>query len=295
MPDRSRWSPWILSAALHAIVVVASLFIVWTVLPAPAEPEEPVVIDFENPAPAPPRESPATDPPAASQAPALPDLPPPAPVAVAETPPASRPRSDSQPDNAPPPPTPPREVSFVTAGLSSAREVVYVVDASGSAITAFPAIAERLLESISNLHPSQRFQIVLLRRTNGAPYDFLRVPPAADAPVPVDALPENVDAAARWLESIVPGGPGDLPAALAAAMTTRAGAIFLLARVSEADAPVDRAALLAELDALNPERRTTLETMQMFTPDPTGLLEALAAAHSGTHRVVTLEDLKETR
>jgi hypothetical protein len=294
MPDRARWTPWIVSIALHAAIVVASLFVVWTILPTKAEPEQPVTLDFDRPAPAPNAPPPSTGERAVAQAPPLPDLPPPEPVALEN---ASLNAADTPPPAFAAPSSPPSEASFITAGATDAREIIYVVDASGSAISAFPDIVARLQDSIAALHPSQRFQIILLRRTDGKPYDFLRVPPALQAPIPVDAIPENVAAAAEWLERIVPGGPSDLPAALSAATRTRARAVFVLARMTTADLPAPPAdQLIATLDRLDPDRRTTIHTMQMFEPDPTGLLPALARARGGpgAHTLVTLDDLRET-
>jgi len=293
MTDRARWIPWLLSIALHALVIVASLFVVWTVLPAPEEPREPVTLDFDAPAPAPELAAPDDASRAEASPPPLPEAPPPPAAALPRAAPA--PVAEAAPRPASPPPAPERAVTFVTAGASSAREIVYVVDASGSAITAFPDIVERLRDSLTALHPSQRFQVILLRRTNGRPFDFVRTPPATQAPIPIDALPENVSATLEWLEKVVPGGPSDLPAALLAAAETRADAIFILARVTEADAPVRSASdLFAELDRLDPDRRTTIRAMQMFEPDPTGLLRALARDRGGpaAYSVVTLNDLQ---
>ncbi len=285
MIDRERLSsPWLISAAAHALFIVASLFIVWTVFPSDAPPEEPVVITFDDPAPA---EAPParTGDASAAVAPALPSL--------------SAPRVTPPPPTAAPPtesvPPPPRyETTFITAGASNAREVVYVVDASGSAISSFPYIAARLRDSLTALHPSQRFQILLIRGEN---YEHLRLAPASETPVLIDALPENINAALVWIDSVVPGGPSDLAAALTASMRVRADAVFVLARLSDADQAINDAALQRELDRLNPAasngaRRTTLHAMQMLDAAPSDLLRSLAETHDGAYDLLTLDDLR---
>lgn len=297
MADRDRWAPWTLSLTLHAAAVVGSLFVVWTILPAEIEPERPVIIDLTSPAPAPPPRASEPEPVASALAPPLPV--PAAPAPVFES---LRPVADPLPTPAASPAVPPvpeYETTFITAGASNAREVVYVVDASGSAITAFPYIAARVRDSLARLHPTQRFQIILIRSGPDRPYEFLRLGPAATDPVPIDAIPEHLMAASAWMETIVPGGPSDIPAALTAALTVRADAVFVLARVSEADrAPEEADDLLERLDALNPQRhgtrRTTVRAMQMLAPDPTGLLERIALAHGGpgAYTLVTLDDLR---
>ena len=52
MPERARLASWSLSLFLHAALIVGSLFVVWTVLPSEEAPEAPVVISFDDPAPA---------------------------------------------------------------------------------------------------------------------------------------------------------------------------------------------------------------------------------------------------
>jgi len=291
MLDRARLASWSLSLFIHAALIVGSLFIVWTVLPSEETPEAPVVISFDDPAPAAAPLASAAD---AAPLPA-PDLPA---LDAPEIPAPTAPPAQHNPPREQAAPPPPRyETTFITAGASGAREVVYVVDASGSAISSFPYIAARLRDSLTNLHPSQRFQILLIRSAS-AGYDFLTLPPATDAPVLVDALPENIDAALAWLDTIVPGGRSDLPGALTAAMSVRADAVFVLARLSSADEAMDDAALLAKLDALNPPhprtaaRRTTLHAMQMLDAAPSRFLQTLAETHSGDYDLLTLDDLR---
>lgn len=290
MVDRARWAPWTLSIAVHALLVVASLFIVWTVLPSEEIPEEPVVISFDDPAPAaaPLQTSDTAAPLPAPDLPShdAPELPPP--VAPANT--------DSPPPAADPPP-PRYEPTFITAGASGAREVVYVVDASGSAISSFPYITARLRDSLTALHPSQRFQILLIRNAAGG-FDFFRTPPASDAPVLVDAIPENVHDALAWVESVVPGGRSDIAKALETALRVRADAVFVLARLAASDEAIDATSLLRTLNSVNPPhpdtgaRRTTLHAMQMLDAAPSPFLQTLAETHGGAFDLLTLDDLR---
>jgi len=300
MLDRSRFTSWAFSIALHAALVVGSVFVVWTVLPAPAEPEAPVRVSFENPAPAPAQDDSASADPAPSRdAPELAELPEPPPIAAPAAPAPAEP-VERRPM---PQPAPERyEAAFVTAGASGAREITYVVDASGSAIAAFPDIAAQLERSLRALHPSQRFQIILLRESDGAPYLYFHEPPATNAPIPVDALPATINRAIAWINDVVPGGPGDLAPALADAVRARPDAVFVLARLSAADRAEDTDALIDTLDALNPAhprtgaRRTTIKAMQMIDPEPSRLLRTIAETHGGpdAYSTVTLEDLKRT-
>lgn len=293
MIDRARWAPWTLSIAVHAFLVVASLFIVWTVLPSEEIPEAPVVISFDDPAPsaAPLQSSVSADslPPPDLPRTESPDLPPP----VAPN------LSEPLPQPAAPPP-PRYEPTFITAGASGAREVVYVVDASGSAISSFPYIIARLRDSLTALHPSQRFQILLIRNAAGG-FDFFRTPPAADAPVLVDAIPENITGALAWVESVIPGGRSDIANALETALHVRADAVFVLARLSASDQALDTGALLRTLNTLNPAhpdtgaRRTSVHAMQMLDAAPSPFLQTLAETHNGAFDLLTLDDLRTPR
>lgn len=293
MIDRARLAPWSLSVVLHAVLIVGSLFVVWTVLPSEETPEAPVVISFDDPAPA---AAPLTRSDDAAPQPA-PDLPRVEPPALPAAPPPST--TTAPPPDAGAPPPPRYETTFIAAGASGAREVVYVVDASGSAISSFPYIVARLRDSLTALHPSQRFQILLIRSASSG-YDFLRLAPASDTPVLVDAIPENIERALAWLDTVVPGGRSDLRAVLSDAMRVRADAVFVLARLSSADEAIDDDALLNELDSLNPPhprtgaRRTTLHAMQMLDAAPSRFLQTLAETHSGDYHLLTLDDLRSS-
>lgn len=306
-----RTIPWIVSLALHATVVVAAFFIVWSVRPAEPDDRPPVYVSFEAPAP-PPAPAPSPAKPDASDA-ASRSAPAPMSAAIAAQP--------EKKDGAAPPPailaeTPPRptpsiesaprpDVVFSGMGASNARDVVYVVDASGSMVTTFPEVKAELRRSIDALHPTQRFQVLLFTNKDGASFLAPDVPRGVRRPVLLDATRRNKAAVYQWIDKIDPGGRSDPLGALEVALRMKPDAVFLLAtRITGPEAQdFDPAALLARLDELNPvnprtgRRPVAIMAIQILDEDPLGVMSSIGRIHGGQdgYRFISREEFNARR
>jgi len=322
-----RSGPWALSALLHALLIGVGVALLGDVRP-PEPPVPPVTVEFESLAPAPKQSTPHARPDAREEAAARPT-----PGVEARTAPqrvdqtwlALRDRllAEERPDETPSPPeaaataaatsalderpAPPasaRDAALAGLGASDVRDVVFVVDASGSMLTAFPQAIATLKDAIADLHPTQRFQILLFQNTGGRTY---LAPPLLGGPdrlVMIDATRAAKRAAFAWLDTVSPRGASNPLGALEAALALRPDAIFLasagLRGVDAAD--VDPRRVLRRLDRLNPvvptteggrRRRLVIKTISLLEPDPTGLLQAIAGEHAGedAHRVIGRNEL----
>lgn len=264
-----------------------------TLAPTPPRPAPPAPKPAE-PAPAPPTPPPA-EPPLADKPKSLPlEALAPTPVIAA---PAS-PRVSASPS--PPPPPPPAIASFAGVQGTRAKRVVYVMDGSAAMLTTLPYVQDELVQSVSRLDASQSFQIIVFRD-----------PPASGRPTPAlerfsatDFTPALGRAGvASWVRSIRPVGSSVPLEGLRSALMLHPDLIFLLTcsipRSQAGTWGEGNAATLAALDALNPadasgKRATVIKAVQLLADDPTGLLQAIAAAHGdgpGSYRVLTLDDL----
>lgn len=293
--------PWLVSFSLHAGLVVVAGLIAWRVQEErPGAP--PIVARFDEPAiaaamaePPVPMEEPdaaelveelltpgeqiPAEAPALPAPPELPALTPPA-DAVTEPPRLVSPDASAR-------------VEFSGLGVSEARDIVYVVDASGSMVTSMASVVAELGRSISALHPVQRFQVLLFREPVGAGADepgfvFAPLPAPTASPVLFDATRANKAAALEWLSTITPRFRSNPLPALEAALTLRPDAVFLLSSGATEPALMGATAeeVLARLDRLNPRRRdgsraVVIRAIQVLEEDPVGLLRQIAEAHGG--------------
>jgi hypothetical protein len=308
-----RSLPWSGSLALHLVVIVAAAFIAWRVIPDQSE-TPPISVSFEQPAIAPamltttPTEMtdqadetlerllavPADM--AEVEAPAVPAIPePPDIVEPAHT--AFLPETLALGE--------PLEVEFSGLGASDARDIVYVVDASGSMITSMPDVLAELRRSINQLHPSQRFQALLFRTpppgsADPAAYQWLSIPAGLHKPVLIDATKKNKRAISDWLDTIAPRMRSNPLPALEAAIDLKPDAIFVLSSGASDPALLGGTPdeILARLDRLNPVqrngvRRVVIQTVQVLEDDPLKLLRSIARAHGGEsgYKFISRDDL----
>ena len=302
-----------MSLALHAGLVAAAGLIAWRVKEERSS-SPPIVARFDEPAiaaamavtptPMPEPDSAAAveelltpiDPtpaeaPALPAAPALPEFSPP--MEVISTPPRL-----ISPD------APPR-VEFSGLGVSEARDIVYVVDASGSMVTSMASVVAELGRSISALHPVQRVQVLLFRVPVGAGADepgyiSAPLPAPSAAPVLFDATRANKKSALDWLATITPRFRSNPLPALEAALRLRPDAVFVMSSgaTDEALSGMTAEEVLARLDLLNPQRRdgsraVAIRAVQVLEEDPAGLLRRIAEAHGGEngYKFISREDL----
>lgn len=177
--------------------------------------------------------------------------------------------------------------SFAGVTARRASSVVFVVDCSGSMVSALSIVLEELGRSIERLAPDQRFAIVPFR--DGVGEDEPRTFPATLELVP--ATDANLRAARSYLRTLTPGGRSDPLAGLEPALALRPEAVFFLARSIERTEGTwggGKEAILRALDGLNPvearrsgerARRTQVSAVQFLEDDPTGIMQAIGEAH----------------
>jgi len=287
---------WAGSLLGHSVIAAAAFFVTWTVIARAIEKEPPVVMlmDFRAPA-----FDPVTPPPSEENATPTDRAVDPAPIpsAIVEA-------LDRRPGVVPEEEHAPaieslaldsdsRNASFAGLRASNARRVVYVVDASGSLIGTFPAIARELANSLARLDQRQSFAIIFFQRNEALP-----VPPGKLMP----ATSENVRAAVAWFEKqVFPTGRSNPIAALKSAMALEPDLIFLLSAgvtgAGEYEISVDE--LLAAVERLNPptsrsgRRRVRIQCIAFLDRGSVSVLERLAAAHGGPNafRFLSREEL----
>jgi len=173
-------------------------------------------------------------------------------------------------------------VSFVGLGGGAARRIVYVVDASGSMIGAFPVILRELRNSIDRLSAAQSFSIIFFQRD-----EAVETPPAGQL---MRATDENKARTLSWIdENIIPSGRSSPLNALERAMALTPEVIFLLSSniTGSGRYEMNPEALLAALDALNPvdpltgRRGTEINCVQFLDEDPLEALKLIARRHGG--------------
>jgi len=185
------------------------------------------------------------------------------------------------------------DVRFAGLGTSNARNIVYVVDASGSMVSVFPQVIDELESSLRKLDPIQHFQVILFGPgANGslaAPVPGAEVARPARPPRLLRATQRNVTSVLRWARSVLPGKSSNPIEALRAAIALDPDAIFVLSSTITGlgQWDPDKEQLLSELDRMNPRdprtgrRRVVIKAIQLLEPDPSGILRLLAREHGG--------------
>lgn len=193
------------------------------------------------------------------------------------------------------PPVSGRPVAFGGLGSSSARSVVYVVDASGPMVTSLPLVIAAVERSVARLSPSQKFGVVLFRTLDSfdaedAPPNGERVGTELFTPILVRATPLAKQRLSAWLKTIKPMGRSNPLDGLEHALALKPEAVFLLSRSINRtgggvwDQGLD--ATLDRLDQLNPvgrwshRRPVVIKTIQFVDEDPTGIMQAIGEQHS---------------
>ncbi|MCA9278299.1 MAG: hypothetical protein H6815_06540 [Phycisphaeraceae bacterium] len=185
-------------------------------------------------------------------------------------------------------------VTFAGVGARSAKHIVYVVDASGAMLTSLPFVLDEVRRSVNSLSSSQSFAVILFRQRTGTASDvFLSFNPTnRSRTVLVRATMRNKKLLDEWLNTVTPGGKSNPSDGLAEALRLRPDVVFLLSRSIERSGGDNvqwgkgKDAILAELDRTNPRtamgtRRAVIKTIQFLDEDPTGVLQAIGAAHGG--------------
>jgi hypothetical protein len=172
--------------------------------------------------------------------------------------------------------------SFVGLSSTNARSVVYVIDASGSMLGAFPIVIDELARSLENLTPQQEFAVMFFQQNRA-----LVVPPPNRL---VPGTSSNLRKVLAWIdENVIPVGRSNPLEALERALRLDPDVIFLLSEniTGSGEFEIDQADLLQLLDELNPvdrdlgRRRTQINCIQFLDPDPLDTLRKIAREHGG--------------
>lgn len=291
---------WGISLGAHALAIAVMLMVVQVVIPR--SDDAPVVtVRFDDPGLASP--SPATpdqtDSVADAVAPPIPaiatrPLPAPPPLFESLEPMALPALSEvPAPSVAAPPPVraaAPPEVRFAGIGAGDARDIVYVVDGSGSMISAMPIVLEELGQSLRKLEAIQSFQVVFFQNDG---YVSFPHPDLAGSAVPVTRMVAArrafIESAIRWAAGVKPSGRSNPIEALEVALSLRPDAIFLLTTdITGAEAWTEdqREAFFARLEALDPlasngVRRVTIKTILFLDEDKSGIVREIGARFGG--------------
>lgn len=286
---------WGISILAHGAVIGLMVMVVRVVLP-PMDDGPMVVVSFDEPGLA-RRPEPTTNTesdlpetaPAPMPEPPTPIEPPeaPAPLVMPPDPGVAAP----SPRVATPPPVmlaEPPEVEFVGLGAGNARDIVYVVDGSGSMISAMPIVLRELERSLRKLESMQRFQILIFQNDG-----FVSMPMpggvGGGAARLVRARAAQVDAALAWAAGTRPSGRSDPLKALEAAMKLKPDAVFLLTTEitgSQRWSPGERAAFMEQLARINPltaggRVRVPIKTILFLDDDASGIIPEIGRRFGG--------------
>ena len=170
-------------------------------------------------------------------------------------------------------------VSFGGVSAPAATRIVFVVDASGSMIGAFPSVVREVERTLRQLDPRQSFSLVLFREGEvlGLPDRNGRLRPATAA---------AVDGAAGWMRNQTPKGRSDPSVALRRAFNLDPQVIYVVSTdiTGAGEYEVDRDELFELLDELNPRdgrgrRDAMIRCIQLLDEDPLGTLREIARRH----------------
>jgi hypothetical protein len=175
------------------------------------------------------------------------------------------------------------DVSFGGVQAVEARRIIFVVDASGSMIGAFPTVLQQLERSLRNLNLKQSFGIIFFQQ-----HDFKEVPPTGRLHAATDV---NISRAIDWasdLTNISASGRSNPTAALTRAFNLSPDVVYIVSTdiTGSGEFEIDKKRLLATLDDLNPKKRSghrdvRINCVQLLDTDPLGMLKAIAIEHGG--------------
>lgn len=300
MPDRRERKGlalgWGVSLALHALVVIGGFVLVWSIQRTPDTPyaTEARVVVFNNPGllpeptdtieptdPGETSDSPDTlfDPNPAERVARVIDEPIEPPAVLADpTPRVETPALEE--------PAVLHDAEFFGTGASDAKRIVYIVDASGSSIALFPAIARELERSLLALNATQKATVIAARGRPARGDDPARgVTERAPGDGLVRATTSKARAMARWFATgVTPSGRSDLLLAFREALELEPDAVFLVA--IPPNASTREPGFLDDLDRLNPiddrtgRRRTIIAVVCVGAPAYDDPLHDLSRLHN---------------
>lgn len=301
-------SPWAISVAVHLLLVVAAVFLVWsTVLMQDEEPwngevainKAPQVkfVESESELPAQDSSRPTTSPTIPVQPNPSPLMPDPGTLRPFIPAPQGPPRLGDGPGDDPGPPSP------IFGNLD--RKTVFVIDASGSLIDTFPLVINELKRLLNELARAERdraadparqreesfaYAMVFFRDGEVLVQDRRGIRVAQGA-----AVARSID----WLEQVHPGGSTSPLPAIEQALAYQPGTVIVLSDniTGHGQYELNADDLVGRVLQVRGDRRVTINTVQFLYADPLerhgqpGTLRRLAEETGGRYHFVTDREL----
>jgi len=176
------------------------------------------------------------------------------------------------------------EAAFMGLEAVSARNIVYVVDASGSMLLHLSTVVRGLEQSLFDLNKKQSFAILFFQKDQ-----VIAVPPLNRL---VSANTKNIKKAMQWIQygdNVVPTGRSNPTKAIARALQMKPDLVYVLSENirGAGQYEVSPEQLLASLDSMNPvdsrngRRRVRINCIEFLTTDPANTMRRIAENHGG--------------
>lgn len=171
---------------------------------------------------------------------------------------------------------------FITPG-GNAHRVVYIIDASGTMMSSFPAVKAQLRKSLDVLHPTQAFNVILFRDAAVHAFHPARLQPAT---------PAIKQQAVKWIdESHAAGGTNPLPA-IRLAFQMKPELLYVLSDGFDAIDDLDSVA--QEFRQLNTDGRVKVNTILLggkSSPQLIDVMRRIANDSGGHFTIIEAGDL----
>ena len=166
--------------------------------------------------------------------------------------------------------------SFFGVG-ASARDIIYVVDRSGSMTDSFMYVKHELIRSISNLKRDQQFHVIFYSSGPGVEMPARKLVPATEA---------NKQAAYDFINGLYPEGQTDPSDALEKAFRQKPQVIHLLT-----DGEFDPS-ILTLINRLNTSKQVTVNTICFLYTMGEELCIKIAGQNNGVYKYIGQEWIK---
>jgi len=157
-------------------------------------------------------------------------------------------------------------VGFMGSG-GNAKSIVFVIDASGSLVAAYPDIIKELKRSIQQLSPQQTFHVIFFTGLQNRPVYAMKKSKGM-----FRGTADEKASVAAWVDvdahNVEPGSQGDPVAAIKAALKLDPELVYLLSDniTGQGKYEIDRADLIRQIRLAN-RKSTVINTIQFFYPD----------------------------
>lgn len=280
--------PWSLSVVVHAGLILLGFTVTWSIIEHEERLESPIVssdVPIQSPLmalrPLPEMSNPTPEMPMVPEQPTS---------LVADSQPIVAGPIGAVTKLAPP------SLAFAGTGLESAREVVFVIDASGSMTAWLPFVIDELERTLSHMRDSQWFAVVCFAGEN------LYVTPRSGLTAVTEESARTAIEDLRSTINDLVGGGSDPTMALREAMAMRPELVMLLSEGLDGRGrfAADESTILDALEEINPRRSDGTRSVQIAcirlsvdeVLEPAELMETIVHAHgSGELTTVLLEEL----